>query len=44
MISAFLFLATVTGLGFRLARWIGDLPDKPADTRRTTMQPPHRAA
>ncbi len=43
MISAFLFLATLTGLGLRLARWIGDLPDKQIDTIRTITQPPGRA-
>ncbi len=44
MITAFLFLATVTGLGFRLARWVGDLPDKPAETNRPVAGQPRQTA
>ncbi len=44
MISAFLFLATVTGLGLRLARWVADLPDKPADTIRPVAAQPRQTA
>ncbi len=44
MITACLFLATVTGLGFRLARWIADLPDKPAETIRPAAGQPRQHA
>jgi hypothetical protein len=44
MITACLFLATVTGLGFRLARWVADLPDNPGEARRPTAVQPRQHA
>jgi hypothetical protein len=44
MIAAILFLATVTGLALRLARWVADLPDKPTDAIRPTAGQPRQTA
>jgi hypothetical protein len=44
MISAFLFLAIVIGLGLRLARWVADLPDKPAEAIRPAAAQPRQTA
>jgi hypothetical protein len=44
MIVTCLFLATVAGLGFRLARWVADLPDRPREAIRPAVGRPHQHA
>jgi hypothetical protein len=43
MIGTILFLAVVTGLGLRLARWVDCLHDRPAQGMRTGAEKPAAA-